>query len=173
MRFDDFVEGRDFDAVDGDRTVGDVFAGLAFRFVNLGIDEPVDDIFIFVGNVDSRHLAEGLFQFAFRQVGDAAWYRASVMFWASFRASGLWTKVVTSSARRRWASRFSGSFSTDSARASISSLLRKVKYFKYLTTSASSWLSQTDRIQRAMSFPGRARQHRRRSCRTWCRPISA
>ena len=31
VRFDDFVEGRDFDAVDGDRTVGDVFAGLAFR----------------------------------------------------------------------------------------------------------------------------------------------
>ena len=89
VRFDDFVEGRDFDTVDGDRTVGDVFAGLAFRFVNLGIDEPVDDVFIFVGNVDSRHLAEGLFQFAFRQVGDAAvvqGFRDVLGFLQGFRA---------------------------------------------------------------------------------------
>lgn len=45
MGFDDFVESRHFDAVDGDRTVGDVFAGLTLRFINLGIDEPVDDVF--------------------------------------------------------------------------------------------------------------------------------
>lgn len=142
VRFDDFVEGRDFDAVDGDRTVGDVFAGLAFRFVNLGIDEPVDDIFIFVGTSTVGILPKACSNSLSDRSAMLPWYRASVMFWASFRASGLWTKVVTSSARRRWASRFSGSFSTDSARASISSLLRKVKYFKYLTTSASSWLSQ-------------------------------
>ena len=65
MGFDDFVEGCDFDTVDSDSPVGDVFSGLAFRFVNLGIDEPIDDILIFIRNVDSRHLAKGLFQFAF------------------------------------------------------------------------------------------------------------
>lgn len=142
MGFDDFVEGRDFDAVNGDCTVSDIFAGLAFRFVNLGIDEPVDDVFFFVGNVDSRHLAKGLFQFAFRQVGDAAvvqGFRNVLGFLQGFRAVDESRDFFSQAALGQ---SFSGSFSTDSARASISSLLRKVKYFKYLTTSASSWLSQ-------------------------------
>ena len=89
MGFDDFVESRHFDAVDGDRTVGDVFAGLALRFINLGIDEPVDDVFFFVGNVYCRHLAEGLFQFVFRQVSNAAviqGFRDVLSFFQSFRA---------------------------------------------------------------------------------------
>ena len=41
MGFDDFIDAGHFDAVDGDGTVGDVFTSLAFRLVNVGIDEQL------------------------------------------------------------------------------------------------------------------------------------
>ena len=89
MGFDDFIDAGHFDAVDGDGTVGDVFTSLAFRLVNVGIDEPVDDVLVFVGNVDGRHLPESLFQFVFRQVSNAAviqGFRNILGFLQSFRA---------------------------------------------------------------------------------------
>ena len=89
MGFYDFIEAGNFDTVNGDSSVGNVFTGLAFRLIDVGIDEPVDNVFIFVGNVDSRHLAKGLFQFMFRKIGNAAvveGFRNILGFLQGFRA---------------------------------------------------------------------------------------
>ncbi|MNC69741.1 hypothetical protein D3C75_1204660 [compost metagenome] len=67
---------------------------------------------------------------------------AAVIRCAWARSASPWTKRVISSAKAFWASRLWGSLSTLAASASISSLLRKVKYFRYFTTSRSSVLAQ-------------------------------
>ena len=95
MRQDDFVESLDLYAVDRHGAVRNIFASLTLGFVNRRIDKPVYDILFFVRYVDRRHLAKGLGQFVLRQIGNAA------VIEGSFKASGLWTKVVTSSAKRR------------------------------------------------------------------------
>ncbi|MNE72400.1 hypothetical protein D3C80_1683380 [compost metagenome] len=67
---------------------------------------------------------------------------AAVIRFACSSSSSLCTNRVISSASAFCASRLCGSDSTLAARASISSLLRNVKYLRYLITSRSSVFAQ-------------------------------